>query len=512
MSIEFRIDNNTTYILGRLESEVYQGLKKHLGYRPENAYFMMRQVEEKNRQRRDRSWAKEWDGYISTVCWSAASCKCSIKKQGTHFPTGLVSKALKFLKDRGVSVKVTDCRKPVEKTLDLHMSKEFEVRDYQQSVIEDALKTDRALIKLSTGGGKTSLASAIMAGRAVSPMIFYVTSIDLLVQAKNELQKFIKSNDMDIEVGELSGNKKDIKDITVMTVQTAVRSLGGVWKKYDEEDAKKEKTDITAIKEDVKKLIRSAKLIMCDEVQHWASETCQIISDNSVSARYRYALSATPYRDKGDDILIDACFGKIIADVNASQLIRSGHLVKPEITFVTIDNKTSLKKMSYVNIYKECIVYNEIRNNIISVLAKKMFHTGRNVLILCKQIAHGKLLQKLIPDSIFLHGEHSTKKRQKHLDIMRSGDPAITIASTIFDEGVDCKPLDGLILAGSGKSATRALQRIGRVLRPYQYANGKIKDRALVIDFMDNCKYMKEQSNTRLKMYRTEPEFEIKVM
>ena len=141
-----------------------------------------------------------------------------------------------------------------------------------------------------------------------------------------------------------------------------------------------------------------------------------------------------------------------------------------------------------------------------------MSNDGRSVLILCKQIAHGKILEKLIPGSKFLHGTHSAKKRKAHLDLMRSGDASVTIASTIFDEGVDCKPLDGLILAGSGKSSTRALQRIGRVLRPYTYPNGRVKSQAMVVDFMDECKYMRDHSKRRLQIYKTEPEFDVEMM
>ncbi len=954
MDIELRVANNTTYVIGRLEKEVYQGLKRRLGYRPDNAVFMMRKVAEKNAA---RGWGEEWDGYVSTVCYSAGNCRCAIKKQGTHFPTGLASRAVQYLRSVGSNVKVTDCRETVEKSLELEMSEDFEPRDYQQEVIDSACSTDRGIIKLATGGGKcidkeslcltedglltfgemckedmkvgdytpyikkvrtpidydgydesshiyydgersdsirvntkygynvvgtqnhlikvltseglewkklkdikigdyaaicrggmcfgsdktlseldaywlgmlygdgcvtsknsvrlttqddhienfarkyakvnnlkicryddkrtkstrtlnihsveyrskllnmgvgyehsyektipliirksnakvvsmflrgmyetdgyvtnekskptvniclssekfirqlhvmllnfgivssfrkkrtkkrdcfiltiyrgsicafnehigfdndgykakqikesidsikslqqntntdiipnqkntfkeirsllriskgyhnltrtieslgvnkrtfdswmahrnpsrksvkefatnllkmnneenpftassththakflldicadffftpieskeicngdnydfvipkthsfvsqgfvnhnTALASAILANRGVSPMIFYVTSIDLLRQAKDELERFIKSNGSDITVGELSGLKKDIQDITVMTVQTAVRSLGGVWKKFDEEDHnKKEKEDITIIKKAVKELIHSSKLMMCDEVQHWAAETCQIISDHSQQARYRYGLSATPFRDQGDDILIDSCFGKVIADISASKLINLGYLVRPRITMIPIDNNVS-GKLSYANIYKDYIVYNSVRNNIISVLAQNMANDGRSVLILCKQIAHGKLLEKLIPDSKFLHGSHSAKKRKEHLDKMRSGEANITIASTIFDEGVDCRPLDGLILAGGGKSPTRALQRVGRVLRPYTYPNGRIKEEAMVVDFMDDCKYMRDHSKKRLKIYKTEPEFIVEMM
>jgi hypothetical protein len=221
--------------------------------------------------------------------------------------------------------------------------------------------------------------------------------------------------------------------------------------------------------------------------------------------------SATLFRDQRDDILIDACFGKVISDINASLLIKKGYLVKPMIRFYSISNKRGTLKANYNNIYKEAIVENAERNKVISTAAQAFEREGRKILILCKQIAHGKILEKLIPGSIFLHGEHSGKKRKLHLDRMREGGEGITIASTIFDEGVDCRPLDTLILAGSGKSSTRALQRIGRVIRPYTYPDGRVKDRAVILDFMDRCKYMEGHSKKRLKMYKSEPEFDVEV-
>jgi superfamily II DNA or RNA helicase len=246
--------------------------------------------------------------------------------------------------------------------------------------------------------------------------------------------------------------------------------------------------------------------MICDEVQHWAAETCQIISDSSKMCQYRYGMSATPWRDKGDDILIDACFGKGIADISASFLIKKGFLIKPTIYFSKINNMRGMRKTSYANVYKQAIVENEARNAQIVTIARRFYESGRKVLVLVKQIAHGKLLEKLISDSIFMHGSTGKKKRQKHLDIMRKGLPQITIASVIFDEGIDCKPLDTLLLAGGGKSPTRALQRIGRILRPYP---GK-KD-AIAVDFLDNCKYMQAHSAKRASIYETEEEFDIKV-
>ena len=66
--------------------------------------------------------------------------------------------------------------------------------------------------------------------------------------------------------------------------------------------------------------------------------------------------------------------------------------------------------------------------------------------------------------------------------------------------------LDALILAGSGKSSGRALQRLGRIIRPY-----KDKKDAIAIDFIDNAKYLRQHSQKRLETYKTESGFKIKL-
>lgn len=249
--------------------------------------------------------------------------------------------------------------------------------------------------------------------------------------------------------------------------------------------------------------------MVCDEVQHWAAKTCQIIADSSESARYRFGLSATPWRDEGDDMLIDGCFGRAIADINASFLIDRGYLVKPNIYFV--HTKKKVLEGAYANVYKSGIVENQERNLMISNIAQKMVDAGRQVLILIKIIDHGQVLEAMIPNSFFVNGSHSDKVRSEWLDKMRRREAPITIATSIFDEGVDVKPLDGLILGGSGKSQTRALQRIGRVIRTYSDKSiGYTKQDAFVVDFHDNIKYMLSHSRQRRKIYETEPQFVIK--
>jgi hypothetical protein len=295
-----------------MTKELYQEFKKTLGY------------EDPNRMWKGKN-AKNWNGYITTVCYDKARCRCSIKKDGVHFPTGLYSRATDFFRAYGVGCSTSDERSGFSSNqVILGTNHDFQVRDYQQEVIDKAVKQQRGIIKVATGGGKTAIGAGIIAKLGVGPFIFYVTSQDLLRQAKSELERFLNISGMPLEVGVIGGGKCDIRDINIMTIQTAVRAVGEKFKKYDDEDAEKEEPseEVKARYALIADLIHRAKGMICDEVQHWAAETCQVIADHSMNARFRYGLSATPWRDMGDDLLIDACFGKMIAEINASFLAR----------------------------------------------------------------------------------------------------------------------------------------------------------------------------------------------
>lgn len=499
-TLELHVTNSVTYIKGgRMPSEIYKQLKKKIGWYPEDAIFRARQSKGK------------WDGLETTLCYNKKWCKCSIKKDGIHFPTGLFNKVRDFLTGYGFSLKYHDHRNKVNKNINLSLANDVKLRDYQKEVVDRAVKMQRGIIKMATGSGKTIVSAGIISELCISPFIFYVTSNDLLVQAKQEFEKFLVQNDSPLSVGVIGGGICDIKDINIMTVQTAVRACGEKYYNFDEEDnyafSKDEISLLDQKRLEILNLIQNAKGFISDESQHWRSETAQIIADHSLSARYRYAASATPFRDKGDDILIDGCFGRQICDISASFLIDRKYLVQPDIYFVEVNDMPN-KLGNYEAYYKEGIVNNIVRNQYIVNIAKSLYEEGRNILILCQRIEHGELLESLLPMSVFLHGSHSSKERTKHINEMRKGKPGVTISSVIFDEGVDCKPLDALILAGGGKSRTRALQRVGRVIRLFE-SEEKKKEDAVVIDFIDNCKYLRKHSRERRKIYNTEPLFNV---
>jgi len=502
MPIIIKVRNNSSFINKKLDKEIYQSFKHKLGFTPENAQFMI-----------ENTGNGQWDGRISTVCAGKRWCKCAVKKEGIHFPTGLLGLAKEFFEENKISVKFVDERIKPKENIDLSLNKDIEDRDYQKRAVKKCIKAGRGLVQAATGSGKTLLAAQLIEKFKVEPFIFVVPSLDLLEQSKSEFENFLIENDQKLKVGYIGGGHCDIQKINVITQQTAVRALGHKYVKADEEDKKeKESKEVKDNYPEIKNLIESAKGIIIDESQHAASETVQAISDHAYNAYYRFGLSATVFRDKGDDLLIKACFGKMLVNITASELIEKGYLVQPTIYIIPVKNMWgAVAGHTYSEVYKKAISENALRNKWIADIATKMYEKNRNVLVLVKNIDHGKLLENLIPHSTFIYGKTSKKKRKEYLESMRNKEKRITIGSVIYDEGINVKALDCLICAGSGKSVTRALQRIGRVIRTYKEDGYEKKD-AIVIDFLDYCKYLLSHSKKRIKIYQSEPKFNIEML
>ena len=69
---------------------------------PEDAFHKIQRIQ-LDPDIENKPWLKEYDGHVTTVCYNSAKCKCAVKKQGTHFPTGLASKAIAYFKSQYIS-------------------------------------------------------------------------------------------------------------------------------------------------------------------------------------------------------------------------------------------------------------------------------------------------------------------------------------------------------------------------------------------------------------------------
>lgn len=435
----------------------------------------------------------QWDGY-----------KKLFNIQTRRFPVGLLPRITKLLSRYGIHTDIIDKRIHLNDVYDYKYNSSF-LRDYQMQAIITSLVHGNGILKVATGGGKTVIAGCTI-GALKKKSIFIVHTRDLLYQAKESFSRIFPNE----TIGQIGDGVIDYQNITVATMQT-LAILGGVEiGKNTDEDAVNDEIKIEADKikkQQFAKYCRTVQCVMMDEVQIVCSQTAQNVRFLFESADYAFGYSASPWRDDGSDLAIEAAFGERIIDITASELIRRGYLVKPIIevhrTFYTC---TDIKG-NYVDIYKRYIVDNDVRNHQVAQDAIKKYLSGMNTLILVTQINHGNALADIIKneydiDVSFISGKSGMKKRKQAIQDMRDGKISLLIASTIADVGLDIPRLQCIVEAGAGKSSVTALQRLGRIMRQF---DGKTSCK--FVTYRDSAPFICQHIDKKLSIWRTEEEF-----
>jgi superfamily II DNA or RNA helicase len=103
-------------------------------------------------------------------------------------------------------------------------------------------------------------------------------------------------------------------------------------------------------------------------------------------------------------------------------------------------------------------------------------------------------------------GRDKTSSRKDKVKSFLNGDVNI-LMGTVFGEGIDIPEVECVINAEGGRDVKATIQRM-RNMTP---APGKTK--AVFIDFMDvTNKHFAKHSRERLKIYKEEPAFDIKII
>ena len=87
-----------------------------------------------------------WDGWITLVCFDKKRCKCSLKKDGMHFPAGLFSQAKSFFKENGIEYTTIDLRSSIN-TFEINFNNKYSLRDYQDKIVNDSFAKTRGIVK-----------------------------------------------------------------------------------------------------------------------------------------------------------------------------------------------------------------------------------------------------------------------------------------------------------------------------------------------------------------------------
>jgi len=444
----------------------------------------------------------KWDGIVHLY-----------RYRTKRFPVGMiqvVKKAIeRYYKYRGEVVIVDERPEPKHVSMPDNL-REIVLRDYQIEAVETGMELGSGLLNCCVGSGKTEIAIE-MIRRRQTYSAFLVHRKELLYQAKERIEKRLG-----IKVGQVGDGVVDLQPVTVMMFQALSR--------YIEDDKELMVKDAFALEEDtteiknIKEILGMFSFIVVDESAHVPARTFYKVVTAFDNCRFRYGLSASVDRDDGQEKAIYAGVGSIIHRITASELIKRKFLVPPKIKVLRLERKI-YHGDRYQTVYKDYITDNEKRNGIIVEQIVKLAREGRKILVLVDRIKHGETLQKMLkeysvnlenPVNIRLEkvkGELSTKIRNKVMSDFKGGELDCVIATaSLYQEGVDIPIADALIVAGGGKSRTKVRQMVGRVIRTHPD-----KKDAVVIDFLDQAKYLTSHAKKRLETYREEPEFEVVV-
>ena len=392
---------------------------------------------------------------------------------GNKLPVGLLQELLNFLNINQAQVFFANSRTTLEpklKTVTPDILPNITLRDYQVEAVNECLKQGMGIVKVATGGGKTVMICAAL--KAYDPILALVVAnqINLVMQLKDRM---ISYGFDESKIGIIYGGEKDYKgkQFVFSTIQSIMN--------YPE-------------------VYKYAEVLIVDECKHTEASTYVELSKKT-NALVKIGFDATPFtnEDQVIDWTIKKSIGDVIYEKTTRDLINMKILVRPLIGMLKVENE-SAKNLDYRKTYTQLIVMNDTRNNLIKKIVEK--ENGK-ILILIREIEHGRQLQKLIPDSTFLWGEIDSIERYREMqNFINSKEKYVLIGSTIFDEGIDFeKGIDAIVIASAGKGFRKVVQRLGRALRP----NGK--GFITVYDFYDTGnKYLKNHSESRKVIYENE--------
>jgi len=350
----------------------------------------------------------------------------------------------------------------------------IQLRDYQRPAVEAAIDKGGGVIVSPAGSGKTIMGLEIIA-RLRQPALWVTHTKELLYQVIDRAVQFL-----DIprdEIGIFGDGKRNIKDrLTVGLVQTLVKGIP------DE-------------------LKSGVGTVILDEAHHCPARSfTDVISE--FPAKFRYGLSATPYRKDG---LIKPMFwilGYTVYEIVTDTLMDKGNIIRPDIQFVWTDFDYYYDDDFPVMI--TALTENELRNELIIEKLGTEAIAGHYCMVLSERVEHCYVLQELLtnaaPDvsSAVLVGNVSKNRRQEIVERLREKEIQVIFATNpLAEEGLDLPHLDRLFLTCPSRNKRKLIQAVGRIMRPY---DGK-KD-ALVFDFIDSeVGILENQAKSRDRFY-----------
>jgi len=320
----------------------------------------------------------------------------------------------------------------------------WHLRDYQELAADSFWSGGSGVVVLPCGAGKTMVGAAAMAKAGATTLIL-VTNTVAGRQWKREL--IARTSLTEDEIGEYSGEKKEIRPVTIATYQVITRKSKGEYRNLELFDS------------------RDWGLMIYDEVHLLPAPVFRMTAD--LQSRRRLGLTATLVREDGREGDVFSLIGPKRFDAPWKDIEAQGWIAPADCVEVRV-TLTDAERMAYAvaepeERYKLC---STARTKIPVVKSILEQHKDAPTLIIGAYIDQLDELGEAL-DAPVIKGSTKTKEREALFDRFRSGELKVLVVSKVANFSIDLPEASVAIqVSGTFGSRQEEAQRLGRLLRP----------------------------------------------
>jgi DNA excision repair protein ERCC-3 len=318
------------------------------------------------------------------------------------------------------------------------------LRSYQREAVEHFEAGGSGVVVLPCGAGKTLVGAAAMASAKATTLIL-VTNTVAARQWRREL--LARTTLTEEEIGEYSGDRKEIRPVTIATYQVLTMRRGGAFPHLNVFDA------------------RDWGLIVYDEVHLLPAPIFRFTAD--LQARRRLGLTATLVREDGKEGDVFSLIGPKRYDAPWKDIEAQGWIAPAECVEVRV-TLTEAERMAYAmgEAEERYRMASTAKTKLPIVRALVDRHPGEQVLVIGAYLEQLHQLGEYL-DAPILEGSTTNKERERLLDEFRSGNLKTLVLSKVGNFSIDLPEAAVAIqVSGTFGSRQEEAQRLGRVLRP----------------------------------------------
>ena len=320
----------------------------------------------------------------------------------------------------------------------------WQLRDYQAKAVDAFQRGGSGVVVLPCGAGKTIVGAAAMAAVGAKTLILVTNAVSAR-QWRDELIR--RTNLSEDEIGEYSGQVKEIKPVTIATYQILTSRRKGEYQHLSLLDAE------------------DWGVIVYDEVHLLPAPVFKLTAD--LQARRRLGLTATLVREDGREGDVFSLIGPKRYDAAWKDIEAQG-FIAPAACFEVRVQLPESERMDYA------VAEDQDRYRISSSTPEKQRiarriiekHPDEQVLVIGQYIDQLEAMSDALGAPL-ITGQTPVDERERLFQAFRSGEERILVVSKVANFSVDLPDASVAIqISGSFGSRQEEAQRLGRLLRP----------------------------------------------